>query len=264
MNDKLKALGMELKAAREERELSLHEIANDIKIHERYLAAMEEGKFELLPDMATAGGFIKIYASALNIDGNLLFLRFKSITKSQGSQTMQRKANFIRPLLFILLSLTIIFFLGIFIYNILSGRKNIASYTRKVVIAKKPQPPETVSQQAQTTSPQEETAEEVPQANLHLEATQDAWLEVYSGDHRLHYGLLKMGTTVDFSGESFQITLGNAGVVKVFFKGRELPALGPTGVPVRLVPIPPPAEPQPKTKDENTIIEGSDINAPSD
>src|SRR5690625_5131544 len=61
-----------LRETREAKNLSLEEIQEKTKIQKRYLRAIEEGNFHILPGSFYARAFIKEYAQALGIDANQL------------------------------------------------------------------------------------------------------------------------------------------------------------------------------------------------
>ena len=68
----MKTIGQELKKAREEKELSLKEVADKTKIQSRYLEALENGDWERLPEEVYLRGFIKTYAQHLGLDAPAL------------------------------------------------------------------------------------------------------------------------------------------------------------------------------------------------
>lgn len=65
-------IGVRLKEAREAKGLSLEDIQKMTKIQPRYLKAIENGEFSLLPGNFYARAFIKEYASAVGLDSNEL------------------------------------------------------------------------------------------------------------------------------------------------------------------------------------------------
>lgn len=65
-------IGMRLKEAREAKNLSLQDIQDMTKIQSRYLRAIENGDFSLLPGSFYARAFIKEYAVAVGLDANEL------------------------------------------------------------------------------------------------------------------------------------------------------------------------------------------------
>ena len=71
-------IGSALRAARERRGLELGEVERETRIRERYLGALEEERFELLPARAYAKGFLGVYAEFLGLDGRLLVEEFNA------------------------------------------------------------------------------------------------------------------------------------------------------------------------------------------
>lgn len=61
-------LGLQLKQARDEKQLSLEDLQRITKIQKRYLLAIEEGRFDSLPGLFYARAFVKTYAEAVGID----------------------------------------------------------------------------------------------------------------------------------------------------------------------------------------------------
>ncbi len=61
-------IGQQLRQAREAQKLALNQVASATHMRERYLRALEEGTYEMLPSMAQARGFLRTYASYLKLD----------------------------------------------------------------------------------------------------------------------------------------------------------------------------------------------------
>ena len=64
-------IGASLREARTRRGLSPADVQKAIRIRERYLTALEEEKWNLLPGEAYAKGFLRTYAEFLGLDGDL-------------------------------------------------------------------------------------------------------------------------------------------------------------------------------------------------
>ena len=64
-------IGDSLREARTRRGLSLTTSQKGLRIRERYLTALEEERWELLPGEAYTKGFLRTYAEFLGLDGNL-------------------------------------------------------------------------------------------------------------------------------------------------------------------------------------------------
>ncbi|WP_273834867.1 helix-turn-helix domain-containing protein [Guptibacillus sedimenti] len=71
-------LGQRLKDARNDKGLSLEEIQSITKIQKRYLHAIEEGNYELLPGNFYTRAFIKNYAEAVGLHGDELLEEYAS------------------------------------------------------------------------------------------------------------------------------------------------------------------------------------------
>jgi hypothetical protein len=62
-------IGSSLRTAREHRQLQLSEVERATHIRTRYLAALEDERFDVLPGTAYAKGFLRTYADFLGLDG---------------------------------------------------------------------------------------------------------------------------------------------------------------------------------------------------
>jgi hypothetical protein len=71
-------IGSTLREARRRQGLELAEIARETLIRERYLAALEEERLELMPARAYAKGFLRVYADFLGLDAQLFVDAFNS------------------------------------------------------------------------------------------------------------------------------------------------------------------------------------------
>ncbi|MEN3372472.1 helix-turn-helix domain-containing protein [Dechloromonas sp. ZS-1] len=62
------SVGARLRAAREARSLSLHDIANTLKLGARQVEALEDGNWEALPGHTFIRGFVRNYARLVELD----------------------------------------------------------------------------------------------------------------------------------------------------------------------------------------------------
>ena len=70
------SIGDYLKTERETRRLSIEEVSNTTRIPRRTLESLEDNRFEDLPSGVFVRGFIKAYASAVDIDADEVLARF--------------------------------------------------------------------------------------------------------------------------------------------------------------------------------------------
>ncbi|WP_174616327.1 helix-turn-helix domain-containing protein [Virgibacillus ihumii] len=83
-------IGERLREAREAKGLSLESVQESTKIQKRYLEAIEQGNFHILPGKFYARAFIKEYATAVGIDAKELLEEYKEeIPKTEDDSTAQ-------------------------------------------------------------------------------------------------------------------------------------------------------------------------------
>lgn len=71
-------IGGSLREARLKRELTAADVQKAIRIRDRYLQALEEERWELLPGDAYVKGFLRTYADYLGLDGSLYVEEYNS------------------------------------------------------------------------------------------------------------------------------------------------------------------------------------------
>lgn len=83
-------IGERLKEARLQKDITLDHLQETTKIQKRYLIAIEEDKFDVLPGKFYARAFIKEYANAVGLDPNELLEEFKDkIPQAEEANTTQ-------------------------------------------------------------------------------------------------------------------------------------------------------------------------------
>lgn len=90
----MKTTGQILKEKREEKQISLDEVAQETKIRKPYLAALEKDDYQSLPSVTTGKGFIRNYAQFLDLNSEKIVAIFKRDyrrTKEQKSIFPLRK-----------------------------------------------------------------------------------------------------------------------------------------------------------------------------
>jgi cytoskeletal protein RodZ len=85
-------IGAKLKEAREEQGISLDGLQETTKIQKRYLVAIEEGNFKILPGKFYARAFIKEYATAVGLDPNELLAEYSAdVPKTENADDEEVK-----------------------------------------------------------------------------------------------------------------------------------------------------------------------------
>ena len=89
-------LGEALRAERERMGLTLEQAAEDTRIREKFLRALENGDYQTLPGTVYTRGFLRNYAEYLGLDPDELILRFQS---ERGTPEASRSFEPMRPIM---------------------------------------------------------------------------------------------------------------------------------------------------------------------
>jgi cytoskeleton protein RodZ len=227
-------IGNSLREARLRQGLDLAEIEQATKIRSRYLRALEEEQFELLPAQTYVKGFLKAYADQLGLDGDLYVEEFNSrfATEEEPAQpTRGGGGSWPRPVRFqssaVLISLTAIGLAAALV--VVAWRFGATDEPEDI-----PGLPPAVSEQnmKQTTraqrSKQRSTAA-APTRRVRLVASAvggRCWLEVHRGSEAgalLYEGTLDPGrSTAPFRGERLWVSVGAPSNVVIEVNGKRV------------------------------------------
>lgn len=89
----MSGIGLHLRQAREAMGLSLQEVQQRIKIHAEYLRALEEDRFDQLPNPFYVRAFIRTYANSLGIDAQMLLNLYEQLGKERISAATENPAR---------------------------------------------------------------------------------------------------------------------------------------------------------------------------
>jgi cytoskeletal protein RodZ len=235
------AFGDWLRRQREMREISLRDIADRTKISLRYLQAMEDDRFDLLPAPIFAKGFLREYARyvGLNPDevvNHYLSVQQKGTPEEEGvrkdSTLAGQRPNRPKPVrnwtygLFLLLAVLALIGLVAALYWYAERRRDdpAADVTPPPIAA--PPAPEAAAISAPLPTP------EKPKAPLEvtLDFTSACWVEVSADGKRVLAQEMAQGESLPVEAkESVQITLGDTGAADIQVNGLPYPLNGKAG-----------------------------------
>ena len=237
-------IGKILKQAREERQLSLAEIEGKIKIRKKYLEALEAENFTVFPGNVYMFGFLRNYASFLNLDSDELVKALKSdleqektetaVTKPKGSTTSYRVVNknsynYTKLLKYLLIIIPLIL-AGIYFFSYFTNEPSSDLVPPKSIMENNKRDPEPPIEQ-NINGAIESAVEEGIRLLLIVskELGSRCWVEVKT-DGTLNYsGILEQGEEMYFQAEEkINIRLGNAGVVTLIYNDENIGLAGPT------------------------------------
>ncbi|RMF51773.1 MAG: helix-turn-helix domain-containing protein [Chloroflexota bacterium] len=257
----LQALGSELRAAREQRDLSLPEVERAIKIRVKFLEALEQGNAAALPSPVQARGFLRSYARFLQLDGDDYVARWEEALSgsrrrvrrapqpisnprhsSQGMpiygpalEQAPRRRTFAGLLLLLLL-------LGILsAATIIGAGLALSSQQRSTALSVilSPVPTELPAEPTLTPTPfVPPSPTPLPNPNLvaadsenaiQIAITARTWLRVTVDDAILYEGMPAPQTVLQYRGKRIGLRAGNAMGVRVVLNGVDLGILGARG-----------------------------------
>jgi len=100
--EKLKEITRRLRQVREQKGVPIEQIAAQILVRPTFLNALEEGRFEDLPEPVYIQGFIRRYGDAVGIDGTAISQEFGAIAcpppVPKENNELSNKANIYVPL----------------------------------------------------------------------------------------------------------------------------------------------------------------------
>ncbi len=73
-------IGESLRNTREAKGITLHQAEEDTKIRKRYLEALEEGDYDVIPGRVYARGFLRNYANYLGLDQEEIMIEYKLLS----------------------------------------------------------------------------------------------------------------------------------------------------------------------------------------
>lgn len=252
--------GQMLKAAREEKHWSLRFTEDETKIRVRYIQALEDEQYEILPGATYVKGYLRTYAKQLGLDADEIIKLYSESEKKETItvlETPDRTSYRTRPAWFrpaalgAMAVLGIVLISGIAFWSHHSPNKpantayspaglpeskpqaNTGSTQSSTSQSTTPKPPAGQSTVPPVTSDTPNTPTDVAAAeqsglNAELVFTQPCWVIVQADGKTLYQETFNPGTTKEVKATSKieLVTVGNAGGVTVTLNGKSLPSLG--------------------------------------
>lgn len=208
-------IGNSLREARLRRQLDFRQVEAATKIRSRYLRALEDEDFEVLPAETYVRGFLRSYADYLGLDGQLYVDEYNSrfVTGVDVGPLRPRRSPAKRPgrgletnvILFALTAIAVMTALVIAAWKF-SATSNPETLTRVV-------PKPACCKPVVKPRPQTQPARRTPtKANLLVRAIRgNCWLEVHAGTasgRMLYQGTLERGQTQRFVARTLWVNAG--------------------------------------------------------
>ena len=211
-------IGATLREARMRARIDVSEVESQTKIRAKYLRALENEEWDLLPGPTYVKSFLRTYAEALDLDAKLLVDEYKlrherlsdvelqPISAAAPGRERRRRSGPVVPpgavvALIVVGLIASLYFLG------LQGNDEPAPSTPA---ARQPEAPPTAPPVAASSAPQRPR-----RVRLQLQATGQVYVCLKAGDRTLLNGvtLTPGDRTPTFRSRRFRMTLGNNGVL---------------------------------------------------
>lgn len=241
-------VGNTLKEAREERGLSLEAAEEGTKIRRKYLEAMENEQFEVLPGRVYVKGFMRNYARFLGLDADDLVACYEELFPAETSPIKVNEPEPVRENRYPLkwqprfnkyvaaaIGIALLFFIGT---SLVGGMDLPGGQSPQVVQDKKtgPATPENTTGREKESRPNNEQQVQKPPVenegvNLVLNVTEDrSWMQVAVDGNIVFTGFISANESKSFSAQQrISVRAGNAGVVQAQLNGEDMGLLGARG-----------------------------------
>ena len=221
--EKLKEITRKLRQVREQQAIQVEQIAAKILVRPVFLNALEEGRFEELPEPVYISGFIRRYGDALGLDGTALSQEFGSIACPpmipQENNNLANKANIYIPLAVPYILLIVGASLGLFFLLTPKGAEQTISqsqYSSNPTESKTLAKPEASSLPVASKPTPTPTPTPIEGVKISLDVQNESWIRVISDGKKVFEGTLQKGDKKSFAAkEKLTIRSGNAGAVLV-------------------------------------------------
>lgn len=238
--------GQMLQAAREEKQWSFTNTEEITKIRVRYIQALEEEKYEILPGTTYVKGYLRTYAKQLGLNPDEIIALYNSSATPEPIPVLEspNKMVKVRPLWVrpaIIGSMAVLAIVLVIAIAALSqsGNKPVDSPYAPAALPSAPQTEETTPSPSAPVVPNPANVVATTQEGLTMQLvfTHPCWIEVRVDGQPSLQGTFTAGTSKEVKGTNKieLVTVGNAGGLSVTLNGKALPSLGKAGEVLRNV-----------------------------
>ena len=245
-------LGDLLRQSRVQLGLTLDDIQATTHIQRRYLEALEQERFDNVPDRVVGRGFLRSYAAALKLDPSFVVDLYDGVTQpsrvARDSQIVSGKGILYKDISMTSSSrVPADLIVGLLVVLVLVGGILGAFYIfrdRWLPLAREmaeepPMPTEDVAFILSTPTPlptYTPTPTNTPTplyytgVTVELRVTEESWAQVYVDGTKEYEGTLMPGDEKHWNGErQVAVRVGNAGGVEIFVNGTSMGVMGQRG-----------------------------------
>ena len=239
-------IGAQLRAAREEKGLSLEQVAAETRIPLRHLVAIEAGDFAQLPGRTYAVGFSRTYAKTVGLNQDEVVEIVRAELDAQGGQEADHAPASFEPGDPARAPSRALFYFSIFAAVLAIA--GIAMFLRTMFTPAAELPSLVEQEQAEQAAAQRAAAQtgtpaaqptQQPTGPVVFTAQEEAWVRFYNSQGTLMEALLAPGDTYTVPADAQQPMLrtGRPDALRITIGGREVPRLSDVQRVVSDVPV---------------------------
>jgi cytoskeleton protein RodZ len=232
--------GQMLQAAREEKQWSYTYTEEITKIRVRYIQALEEEKYEILPGTTYVKGYLRTYAKQLGLNSDEIIALYNSSAMpdtipvlESPNRLVKDRPLWIRPALIGGVAVLAIMLVIAISALSQSGKKQVASPYAPAALPTAPQAEKTTPAPTVPVVPNPADVPATTQDGLTVQLvfTQLCWIEVRVDGQPSWQAEFKAGTSKEVKGTDKieLVKVGNAGGLTGTLNGKTLPVLGKSG-----------------------------------
>lgn len=226
-------IGNTLREARVRRKITLQQAEQDTKIRVKYIQAMENEDFEIMPGPTYVKGFLRTYSTYLNLDPDVLVGEYQSRGlpgKTQpepfggssiiGARRRHRGRNTV-----LLVAVLCLFVLAVIYILGLNGQEGTPPTTQPDALGLLSPSPSTAASSAADGTP-------TVANQVRVSATATTWIQVRensAGGKTLFSGSMQKGTSKVFKGDVLWLRLANPPSVRLRVAGETQPVVSGPG-----------------------------------
>jgi cytoskeleton protein RodZ len=240
--------GASFKKARESQGISLDQVATDTRISTRFLSAIENEEFHLLPGGIFNRGFVRAYAERVGINPDQAVADYERLSGGRdnaetpvSATTLPRRGNrLLYPIAAGLLALVIAIFYIVTREGVQPAQTTLPprspATTTPDAIQPTPAAPQTTPPNPVPAAPPVTQPEPTPPSKpqnliVDIEAREETWIKVKADGSSVNSGeILQPGMTRKFTAQdSIAISVGNAGGLTLKINDQTAKPLGKSG-----------------------------------
>ena len=261
------AISEQIKQARMEKNITLEEVSNRLRISLAYLKDIEQGKFDFLPKPYVIA-FTKIFANFVGLNGDEIVAPLREqhavstrlpvpvptapeahwmepppVPASSRAASGEARADLFGRIPYareIAISMGIILTIALLLYSVSrSGKSEVESNTSETVAASPAVAPEVtleqMDQQAQDEFAKPDSMQQFQGLSLEAKINAQVWMRLIADGKDTTEATYSAGTTQIWQArENFKVRAGNVSAISLTLNGKKLENLGPSGRPVNL------------------------------